>query len=60
MLIDIIGLLFIQIPLALYLSRSADMGLRGIWYAIVISNAFIALLYTVWFKVGRWKKKELF
>lgn len=59
MLIDIIGLLFLQIPLALYLSRSAELGLTGIWYAIVASNAFIAVLYTVWFKVGRWKKKEL-
>jgi len=59
MLIDIIGLLCVQIPLALYLSRNLGLGLTGIWYAIVASNVFIAVLYVVIFKVGRWKKKEL-
>ena len=59
MLIDIIGLLFVQIPLALYLSRNLGLGLTGIWYAIVASNVFIAVLYVVIFKLGRWKKKEL-
>jgi Na+-driven multidrug efflux pump len=59
LLIDVVGLLLIQLPLAYYLSRQPSLGLRGVWYAIVASNAFIALLFFVWFKVGRWKTKEL-
>ena len=48
-----------QLPLAYSLSRRPELGLDGIWYAIVASNALIAVLYLVAFKVGRWKKKEL-
>ncbi|MEN8149770.1 MAG: MATE family efflux transporter [Planctomycetota bacterium] len=59
LLIDCVGLLLVQLPLAYSLSRRPELGLEGIWYAIVASNAFMALLYLVWFKVGRWKKKEL-
>ena len=59
MFIDAVGLLLIQLPLAFYLSRRPGLGLTGVWYAIVASNAFMAIIYLVWFKIGRWKKKEL-
>jgi putative MATE family efflux protein len=57
MVIDAAGLLGLQLPLAFVLSRR--YGLDGVWYAIVISNAIIAVVYVFWFRVGHWKRKKL-
>jgi len=59
MVIDAAGLLGLQLPLAWYLSRDAGFGLAGVWYAVVISNAVIAVVYVIWFRLGHWKRKEL-
>lgn len=59
MLIDAAGLLLFQVPLAYHLSRRADFGLAGVWWAIVVSNVAMAGVYFLLFRVGRWKKKEL-
>lgn len=59
MAIDAVGLFVFQLPLAYYLSRRPGLGLEGVWYAIVASNAIMGMIYLFWFKVGRWKKKEL-
>ncbi len=59
MVIDSVGLILIQIPLAFLLSREPGLGLRGVWFAIVASNAIISVIYVVLFKTGRWKKKRL-
>ena len=60
MVIDTIGLVLVQLPAAYFLSRRPELGLMGVWYAIVGSNAFIAVFYLIWFRMGRWKLKELY
>lgn len=59
MLIDTVGLLGLQVPLALVLSRHPELGLKGVWYAIVVTNAIMALMYVIVFRLGHWKRKEL-
>jgi Na+-driven multidrug efflux pump len=59
MVIDFVGLLLVQVPLAYYLSRRTELGLRGVWYAIVVSNTLMSVLYILWFRLGRWKRKEI-
>ena len=59
MLIDTVGLLGLQVPLALLLSRRPELGLKGVWYAIVVTNAIMALMYVIVFRLGHWKRKEL-
>ena len=59
MVIDTFGLLVIQLPLAYFLSRRPEYGLKGVWYAIVVSNAIIAAIYVAVFRIGRWKRKVL-
>jgi putative MATE family efflux protein len=57
--IDAVGLLLIQIPVAWALAQTA-LGLKGIWYAIVGSNALMAFVYVVVFRVGRWRHKKIY
>ena len=59
MFIDGVGLLLIQLPMAYFLSRKTDLGLHGVWYSIVVSNAIIAVVYVILFRMGRWKRKVL-
>ena len=59
LVIDAAGLLLLQIPLAYFLSRDTTLGVHGVGYAIVGSNALMAVMYVVWFKLGFWKRKEI-
>ena len=54
---DGIGFLPFQLGMAYYLVDR--MGLSGVWYAILVTNAFLAATYAIWFKAGRWKKKKI-
>ncbi|MCK9554879.1 MATE family efflux transporter [bacterium] len=54
-----IGLWVVLIPLALYLSKHTSLGLNGIWLAMLISSAVLALLNTIYFKSGKWKLKKV-
>jgi putative MATE family efflux protein len=60
MIIDTVGLLLLQLPAAFFLSRRTDLGLEGVWYAIVGANAVMSVMYVLVFRLGRWKRKELF
>ncbi len=57
--IDVGGLLLIQLPLAWALARTS-LGLEGIWYAIVGSNVLMTIAYVIVFRIGVWKRKQLF
>lgn len=59
MVITIISLWVIQIPLAIILPRFKNMGLSGIWWAIVIASIIQGLLTFIWFQKGYWKKKKI-
>ena len=59
MLISVFALLGIQIPLAMLLSNHLNIGISGVWWAILISSILQGLLIIFWFNLGRWKFKRL-
>ena len=44
-----------RIPLAYFLAFNLSLGIEGIWWAITILTFVKALLYFVWFCIGKWK-----
>ncbi len=52
-----LSMLFLRIPLAYYLSDL--FGPSGIWIDIGLTNVIYGSLMATFFKIGRWKKKEL-
>jgi putative MATE family efflux protein len=59
MVISLVSLWLIQLPLALVLRRVPGLSINGIWAAIVISNVTTGLASTFWFRLGRWKWKQI-
>jgi putative MATE family efflux protein len=48
-----------QIPLAYYLAHTADMGPRGVFWAIAVCYSLSAVLGILLFRLGRWKTREV-
>jgi len=46
----------VRVPLATYLSRSPALGIRGVWWAIFISQLMGLSLNYMYYRSGRWKK----
>lgn len=49
----------IRIPMAYYLCFTLDWGINGVWWTLTITSIIKALIMAGWFKLGRWKSKEL-
>jgi putative MATE family efflux protein len=58
-IINAIGFWAFQVPLAFFLVRGLDMGARGTFIAIPVSETFIAVVAYIWFKKGKWKLKKV-
>jgi len=58
MFITLFALWAVRIPLANYLSKT-DIGVHGIWWSIPIAWALGVLLTFLYYKTGRWKKKNV-
>jgi len=48
-----------QIPLAYWLAVAAEMGPRGVFWAIAIAETMITLAGASIFRLGRWKKRQV-
>ncbi len=59
MIFTFIGLWLVLVPAAFYFSKYTSSGLKGIWYAMSISSFVMALMYSAYFKSGRWKLKKV-
>lgn len=57
--INLIGFWLFQIPLAYLLSMYFDMGVKGIFWAVPVSETFIALMSFYLFQKGSWKKVQV-
>ncbi len=55
----LITLWAVQMPLAYYLSRSTNLGVFGVRWAMVSAVVIRAGVYAVYFKLGRWKDKQI-
>jgi Na+-driven multidrug efflux pump len=49
----------VEIPLAYALAIPARIGTNGVYYSIVIAEAFIAMAGVLIFRRGRWKRQQI-
>lgn len=49
----------LQLPLAAFLPRVANLGVYGVRWAMVIALATRAFIYIFYFRLGRWKRKKV-
>jgi putative MATE family efflux protein len=54
--INIVAFWMLQIPLAYFIANYFKMGTTGVYIAICIAEAFLAIISVIVFKKGRWKK----
>lgn len=59
MLTTLVTMWLVQVPMAYILPRTTDMGVYGIRWAIVTAIAMRAVTYTIYFKHGRWRRREV-
>ena len=59
MLITLVSLWGLLIPLALILSKTFNLGIEGIWTAILAAVIMQAVLTVIWFMTGKWKHKKI-
>ncbi len=59
MLTTLLTMWGVQVPVAYFLSQVDSIGVYGIRWGLVSANVMRAVIYTTYFKLGRWKKKSL-
>ena len=59
MLVSLLNFWLVQIPLAFFLSRFTNLGMYGVRWAIVVGWIVGAVAYSVYFRLGRWKRKRV-
>lgn len=59
MIVTLLTMWVIQIPLAWFLPGQTALGVYGVQWAISIALVVRALLFTIYFKSGRWKRKVI-
>jgi putative MATE family efflux protein len=48
-----------RLPLAYFLCFTLDIGINGVWWTLTITSLVKAIILALWFRRGRWQKKEL-
>jgi len=59
MIIALINLWVFQFPMAYILSKHTSLGALGIWWAFPASAILATIISVVYFRSGKWKKKQL-
>jgi putative MATE family efflux protein len=59
MILSLVMVWVFQIPLAYLMPDITGLGILGVRWAIVISIAVSSIAYTIYFKLGRWKRKRV-
>ena len=49
----------VQMPLAYWLPKHTELGVYGVRWAMVTAMSIRAIVFAVYFKMGRWKTKEV-
>lgn len=58
-LVVLISIWLVQVPLAFFLSKHTGLGVYGTRWAIAISTLVTAAVYAAYFRMGKWKRKNL-
>jgi putative MATE family efflux protein len=59
MLTTLLTMWLVQVPLAYFLPRITGLGVYGVRWAIVSAIVMRAVIYTTYFRSGRWKRKRV-
>lgn len=59
MIVAVVTTWAVQIPLAYLLPRITDLGAEGVRWAMVIPVLIGGIVYAVYFRSGRWKRKKV-
>ena len=59
MLASLITMWGAQVPIAYFLPKYTNMGVYGVRWAMVVALAMRAITYIVYFKLDRWKHKQV-
>lgn len=59
MVVTLVAMWCIQMPLAWVLSKYTGLGVYGVRWALVIAILIRGTIYTIYFKTGRWKRKQV-
>jgi putative MATE family efflux protein len=58
-IIDLVTMWGIRVPLAVILPKVANLGVYGIRWALVADTVSSAIVFIIYFKLGRWKRKKV-
>jgi putative MATE family efflux protein len=58
-IIDLVTMWGIRVPLAVFLPHVANLGVYGVRWALVADTVSSAIIFIIYFKSGRWKKKKI-
>ena len=59
MLTTLVTMWGVQVPMAYFLPKITNLGVYGVRWGIVSAIAMRALIYSIYFKMGRWKRKQV-
>jgi len=59
MTINLLTLWGMELPLTYGLSRRLDLGVAGLWWGRALAHLANGMLFAVWFRLGRWKRREV-
>jgi len=59
MIIGMLTVWLVTLPIAYFLSTKTDLGVYGVRWGMAAGMIFAALIYTVYFRLGRWKRKKV-
>ena len=59
MLASLITMWGAQVPIAYFLPKYTNMGVYGVRWAMVVALAMRAITYIIYFKLDRWKRKQV-
>ena len=59
MFVSLLTVWLVQIPLAYLLPQVTDLGMYGVRWAMVAGMMVGAVTYIIYFRVGRWKRKQV-
>ncbi len=59
MLVTLLAMWGVQVPLAFFIPQVNNLGVYGIRWAMVSGLVIRAIIFTIYFRLGRWKHKKV-
>jgi putative MATE family efflux protein len=59
MIVVLFSMFAVQVPLAYLLSTHTGVGVYGTRWAIAIGTVVMAIIYVIYFRAGRWKRRKV-